>query len=236
MSDENDSTLLNTQNTLDLSQLLQSQPTYKQSSKETLITLMRCAWINERNCIDLLLYEDGIVDSVKNKLQDIDDELNELQSSAQQHNIIHDMIITVRRVECERLRYMLYDYLRCRIKKIELYSLYIFINRNIYDTLSQHEQTYCRSLLDLWGEHVDTVVLSKLHDKFRSLTNSKLENHADMACGPDIHTFTFIQVVDDIGVVQLADDDEVELNQGDIILASYNAFRNFIGQDKVEMI
>jgi hypothetical protein len=62
----------------------------------------------------------------------------------------------------ERVRFLLVNYLRIRLKKIEKQAHYIIVTRDELEKLSPAEQLYLTKLVQLQSEHCDAAVLSRL--------------------------------------------------------------------------
>lgn len=100
-----------------LSDIFNSQPSYKHDDpkQQSVESMLRQAWINERNAPDLLVYEDGIVDHMKNLIRTTNEELSE---GVDESHDLERFKQAMRRLEVARVTYVLADYHRCRWKKV----------------------------------------------------------------------------------------------------------------------
>lgn len=247
--------LLNDNDDIDLSDIMSSQPSYRFKSNDQSIThLMRIVWINEKNIPDLLRYEDDIVNHAKNKIFDIMAKCDKLSDDSiyiQKRNnnnnnntdmTIHDIMISMRRLECDRLRYMLHDYLRVRLHKIRTYSMYIASDTDMFNQyLSAAEQKYCTSFIGLYEQHINDICMNNLpHNKFKNLVNTTFDNIADMAAKPNLKQFVIFRCVYDINELTVGENTDDQhthvLESNDIILGSYHNFKHLLEQTQIEML
>merc|ERR1739838_1009247 len=75
------------------------------------------AWRNEKFAPDLLEAKTDLVDCIVEQLTAIEDNVSRAKEG--------DIRIAIHRLELDRIRFVLVDYLRCRLKKIEANAEYI---------------------------------------------------------------------------------------------------------------
>jgi len=142
----------------------------------------------------------------------------------------------LKRMEVDRINYLLRHYFRVRIKKIENSVLFIFKDTGVYDRLSANEQKFAVGYMDLVEGHFKKSFLSMLPKKVQVLDK---DGNVDHATGPNLDRFVFCRVRNSIGrfaVGEEANDDSLDLNQGDIICMRYKSIRELLKNEDVELI
>ncbi|EAT41930.1 AAEL006501-PA [Aedes aegypti] len=104
------------QNNLPLSQDDEDEEEIPMTSQQLLENLQR-AWMNEKFAVQLLPYEEAIVDMVMSQLVHMEENLATTNKN--------DMLYIAHRMEVERIRYIVASYHRCRLQKIEEYAYHI---------------------------------------------------------------------------------------------------------------
>lgn len=199
-------------------------------SSRAFVEQLRQTWINERCCPELLFYEDEIVDRIKELI----DEQQELIFEARENN--QDELLTrLSQMELDRVQYMLTAYLRTRIQKIEKHVIYILTNQDMVSRLSDNERDFASKYLDIIERLFNFSFLDSIPDKFRGLTEA--ESSTNMIPEPALGSHVFIKVKEDVGLYQINENgDEVELNENDILAASYQPFKALLIEDKIDLI
>jgi GINS complex subunit 4 len=133
-------------------------------------------WVSERCAPELLLYDEEIVNGVKEQVelqQDIVDE--ERASQSDDGNWRSNVYL----MELDRINYVLRCYLRTRLEKIELHVIYILKSPEYRQRLSGAEMEFARNYADLLQQHFVKSALNNLPSQLRGLTDQN--THVDMS-------------------------------------------------------
>lgn len=125
---------------------------------------MKSAWLNEKNAPDILPYQKDIVDIMLSQLSHMNDNLKQLSEN--------DFRWKVHKMELERIRYIVASYLRCRLQKIELFTLYI-LNEDAVRTvnnkyLSVAELEFAKEYYKSIEKHFHQIALRHMPQNHRT--------------------------------------------------------------------
>ena len=98
-------------------------------------------WRNEKLSQTLLPYEENIINEVTSLIEKKESELKE--SKKMDKNIKYYIEIDI-----QRIKFIIKDYLRIRLMKIEKYLFYLLKNNKV-DILSQNEIKFAAELMDV---------------------------------------------------------------------------------------
>lgn len=197
------------------------------------IDLLRTTSLNEHFCPEILPFQSAVVDNIRDlvhqQTEQVDDEEDE-------NGDAFSFEAQLKRMEIDRINYLLRDYLRARIKKIENSVLYIFKDSGTYDLLSKEEQKFAVGFMDITEDHFKKSFLSQLPKRAQILEK---DGEVDPSAGPDLDKFVFCRVKNSIGsyaVGEEANDDPLDFEQGDIICIRYKSIQQLLKNEDVELI
>lgn len=214
--------------------LLQSSESnhYQAGNNEVLEALCTMS-LNEHFCPEILPFQTDVVESVRALVND----QTELVDEEEDNNVdAHAFQVQLKRMEIDRVNYLLRDYFRVRIKKIEHRILFVFKDSGTYDLLSKDEQRFAIKFMDLIDDHFKKSFLSMLPNKVQVLEK---DGDVDPATGPDLNKFVFCRVKNSIGnyaVGEEANDDNLDLDQGDIVCIRYKSIQQLLLQEDIELL
>lgn len=110
-------------------------------------------WISERNCPVLLPYQGELVDCLLDQLDHMRQGLSQLKAN--------DLRAGLHRLEVERIQYLINDYLRCRLKKIQKF-LPQRPSPEINELLSDQERTFIDDVVNATHKHFQASALSQM--------------------------------------------------------------------------
>lgn len=180
------------------------------------------------------MYEQNIVDEIKSLIQ----QQTELVQQSTSANEV--FAANLYQMEADRLQYMLASYLRGRIKKIEKYVLAILKSEQMTERLSDEEFTFAKGYADLLEKSYVNSFLQWIPQMFRDLVTQNSE--VDMVEEPDLDAPVFMRVKQNVGAFEINPDGtgekvyEIDLNEGDILAASYRPFRGLLIDDRIDLI
>ena len=202
------------------------------------IDILRMSVMNEQYSPEILPYQKDTVESIKTLVEQQTEFVDEQEDEALEAVSFE---VQLKRMEIDRINYMLRQYFRTRLKKIENQVLFIFkqpspTEGSTFDLLSAAEQKFATGYSDLLEEHFKKSFLSMLPPKVRVLDN---DGNVDHAPGPNLNEFVFCRVRRNIGSVTIGEeaaDDAIELNQGDILCIRYKGIQGLLRKEDVELV
>ena len=113
------------------------------------------AWRNERQAPSLLPHQFELVDAVNDQLSNMHQNL---------HTASHSLRHRAYAVELDRLRFVLADYIRARLEKIERMAHAILAEerQRRVPFLSAEERTFALGYAQLYEQHMDAAVLGQM--------------------------------------------------------------------------
>lgn len=211
------------------------------TAQSELLGRMRRAMMNEIYSPEILEYERETVTKIQQLTEAQGEALDDVEfddtsySSGNGNTVGFDM--HVKRMELERVNYLVRCYLRTRLKKIERGILYVFKNQSeLFERLSDAEREFAVAYMDLLEGHFKRSFLSMLPEKLRKLDKDGSVSHA---VPPNLEKFTFCKITKSIGSYAVSDqptDDPIELDKGDILCLRYSRIRQLILSGEAELV
>lgn len=215
------------------SRLLATHPDDLTAGNIDALDSLRMLSLNERFSPEILPSQGetvGLVRSLVNQQIDLVDEEEDQNVDA------HSFQLQLKRMEIDRINYLLRDYFRVRIQKIEGCILYIFKDSGTYDHLSEAEQKFAVGYMDLVDEHFKKSFLHMLPHKVQVLDK---DGNTDPSAGPNLDQFVFCRVKNSVGsyaVGEEANDETLDLEKGDIVCIRYRSIQQLLLDENVELI
>jgi len=204
------------------------------SLKEQVIYLTT-AWRNEKLSPEILQYEDDMVEAVKEAIDEreaaIEDAEEEIAANLNGGNKILSASQHWYRKEVERIRYILHSYLRVRIWKIQRFTLYFLSDEESWNRLSAAEQQFAAAFSSLGERHFKDCFLRDLPKKYQAIDDR------EMLVVPDLRKFVVFQANEDRDNVMIeGGKHHVNLQKGNIFVASYTNFKHLVYDGVVDLI
>jgi len=140
-------------------------------------------------------------------------------------------------LELDRLSYMLIDYHRLRLHKIEECAVLILSTPSMQSLLSPHERMFASRYADLWDGVMQEEYLKRLSSALKGV---KAVNADGMVVGWDDAKHVFVRVRENVdGEVVMSEkgeEENIELRASDVWLARYEPFRQLLLDGKIELI
>ena len=109
-------------------------------NSNTLMNSLITIWKNEKFTNDILLYKNNLISNAINLVEQTEKELKENKIEKENSDIIE--------LDIERMKFIIKDYLRIRIMKIEKYLFYILKN-DLSSLLSENEVEFVIKLINM---------------------------------------------------------------------------------------
>jgi GINS complex subunit 4 len=188
-------------------------------------------WLNEKFGPELLQHQSDLVDCMLDQIQQMEENLRKLKKN--------DFRVVIHRMELDRIRYIVTDYLRIRLNKIERFVIHVLeqeSSRNIEDGyLSPPELKFAREYLTLMEEHLWLVALRHMP------TNVQDFDKAKVAVIPNLSSHVFLRAKQNItGVVLEGDsenrEEEVDLDENSQHIMQYKSVAYYLKTGAVQLI
>ncbi|KDR11621.1 DNA replication complex GINS protein SLD5 [Zootermopsis nevadensis] len=188
-------------------------------------------WLNEKFSPELLQHQSDLVDCMLDQIQQMEENLCKLKKN--------DFRVVIHRMELDRIRYMVTDYLRIRLNKIEQYVIHILeqeTSRSPEDAfLSPPEHKFAREYLAHMEDHFRLIALRHMPSNVQDFDKTK------MAVAPNISSHIFLRVKKNItGVVIEGDsenrDEEVDLDENSQHIMQYKPIADYLKSGAVQLV
>ncbi|XP_069702248.1 DNA replication complex GINS protein SLD5 [Periplaneta americana] len=198
---------------------------------QKVLKTLKDIWLNERNCPELLQHQTDVVDCMLDQIHQMEDNLCKLKKN--------DFRVVIHRQELDRIRYIIADYLRVRINKIEQYAIHILEQegkRSPEDAvLSPAELKFAREFVANMESHFTIVALRHMPSNFQHFDKDKL------TIAPNISSHVFLRAKRNItGVVIEGDsenrDEEVDLDENSQHIMQYKPIAEYVKSGAVQLI
>lgn len=112
-------------------------------------------------------------------------------------------------MDADRVDFLIKSYCRVRLRKIEKYTQYLVSAEGeaMQGRLSAAERRFLQRYSETWTGHMDSEVIDWLPAQYRGLDNIKPDYDVDMVVRPKRTQHVFFQATDDIGGVQIGDEE-----------------------------
>lgn len=186
------------------------------------------AWISERSCPELLPYETKatgvLVDRIAEE-QALLDEANDGKRAG--------LAEELRQMSVDRWNYVLTQYLRTRLKKIERFITYIMLSDmdGVRKRLSPAELDFATKYKAIVEENFNAGFLQSFPEKLRSL-----EDGGKIVDRPDLTEFVVVRFLEDTSGVAVDDKGGRSFFADDTVIASYLAVRDRILTGEAEFM
>ncbi|XP_058451989.1 DNA replication complex GINS protein SLD5 [Malaya genurostris] len=195
------------------------------TSKQVLDTLQR-AWINEKFAVQILPYEDAIVDMVMSQLVYMEENLANTNKN--------EMLYIAHRMEVERIRYVLASYHRCRLQKIEEYAFHILEEES--------KRSIDKKRLSSGELQFATDFYKGVETHFYQLAVRHMpQNHQDdeqvRKVVPNIDSYVFIRAKENVAEFSIsAEHDTINIAAGSIHMFKYRDVEPLVLEGIVELL
>ncbi|KAI9298145.1 hypothetical protein K502DRAFT_322884 [Neoconidiobolus thromboides FSU 785] len=199
--------------------------------QSTSIESLQKLLINERNCPELLKFNFLLLEEVNEllELQLANLEIIQLNSKNKPEDEIKVLLL---QSDIDKIQYCLRNYFRTRIDKIERYSIYFYLNLNIFQELfAEFELDYLRDYYSLYTNYLKSNQPETLPEEIRLL-----DINENQILKPNLNEPVFIKCLTKISDYTLENSEVIEMNPGNIFFLSYSSIRDLLEKELVELI
>ena len=153
-----------------------------------------------------------------------------------QQNMIDDLEdhfeSVIYQMDLDRVKYVLTDYLRVRLKKIQRFVFFLTSSNELLGRLSKAEVKFAKTYLKIAMGHFEKSVLQHIPERYRNLKES-----IATVPRPNLDAFLFFKVNEDISEVSIVGSDETpELLRGDTKVMRYRDTRPFVSDNSIRLL
>lgn len=212
-------------------------------NSNTLMNSLITIWKNEKFTNDILLYQNNLISNAINLVEQTEKELKENKIEKENSDIIE--------LDIERMKFIIKDYLRIRIMKIEKYLFYILKN-DLSSLLSENEVEFVIKLINMKSVYFNEG-LKNIHqsannfrvftDRFKLMKDKISALNDAMIVSPSENEFVIIQSITEENIIINMKDvfdkypyDFLQIEKNDIYILPYNAVKKLIKENKVKLI
>lgn len=173
---------------------------------EIVLTTLQKAWQNERLAPEILPHRNDMVECMLGQLQHMERNINKLPKT--------DFRASIHKMEMSRIKFIICNYLKTRLCKIEKYCIPIINDERQRiesgtNYLTPYEYKYAQEYLLNIENHMKNVILNKIPANMQSFEMNKMAEH------PNLQTHVFLKANETINGVILEDlageDEEIDL-------------------------
>lgn len=198
-----------------------------------LIEKLQQCWLNEKFAPELTTHNTAVVECIIEQIKHMESNIKSAKKG--------DFRIAIHKLELDRIKYMLYSYLRLRIKKIEQFVSSILDednkrHPNSKSKLSAEEYAYAIEYFKNVKEHLTSSVLEHLPINLQDL------NEAVTMPNPDLNKFVFLKAQEDLRGILVDDmnldgrNEILDMEKKDLYVMRYKPIGNYVNSGEVQLI
>ncbi|XP_071865966.1 DNA replication complex GINS protein SLD5 [Bombus fervidus] len=186
------------------------------------------AWLNEKFAPEILPHRSDLIDCMLQQITHMEENMKRLDKG--------DLRLMIHRMELDRIKYVISNYLRARLEKIEKYTIHILsqeANRSSEDCyLSVAELQFAKEFLASIEKLFKTVALQHMPGNFQTFEVDTL------AVKPNMQAYVFLRANDRINGILLPGsmDEEIDLEPGSQHIIQYSAVADLVKTGAVKLI
>ena len=207
------------------------------------MTSLITIWRNEKLCQTLLPYEESIINEVISQIEKKEEEIKNKKMDKNMKYYVE--------IDIQHIKYIIKDYLRIRLMKIEKYLFFLLKNNKI-DILSQNEIKFAAELMDIKAAYFIQGLkkMNSLANNFFQFTDKtktrveKMQTINDaMITKPDDNDYVVVQNVSNntinINIKDIYGDyqgDFLSIYSGEKCFVPFKLIENYLKHKQVKII
>jgi len=197
------------------------------------VTTLFRRWRNEKYAPEILPYDGPLIDNLC-EITDFANEKIQEDLEGDESQDPNELDFVLRRIDLERVKYMLRDYLRIRLWKVTQYPQQ-YLEPAHSELLSSAERIFLRNYWDAKSEFLKFRLLGAM-----PVSKQKLDDKIDlldMVRRPKLDSHVYVRVVKDVGRVEVpptftqespTSAEPLDLGEGETWLLRYSVVRRFL--------
>lgn len=192
---------------------------------EEVFGVLEKAWVNERLSPELLPHSAEMLDLMLGQIAHMENNLNELDKK--------DLRVLIHSLELGRMRFLVANYLKCRLTKIEQFTNYILQQEatTLSKLLTPSELKFAKDYREMQENHLFQVAT-----KYMPI-NLQQDDSQQRTLVPNLSSYEAIQVASDSAVTIVGnDDEEIILAPNTLHIVPYQLISDLLKDGKVRLI
>ncbi|KAG6458675.1 hypothetical protein O3G_MSEX010989 [Manduca sexta] len=198
---------------------------------ETVLKTLQTAWQNERLAPEILPHHNDMVECMLGQIQHMERNINKLAKT--------DLRASIHKMELNRIKFVICNYLKTRLNKIEKYCIHILNEERLRletstNYLTPSEYKYAQDYLLNIENHIKSVILNKVPSNMQALEMNKIAEY------PNLQTHVFLKANEMVNGVVLEDltgeDEEIDLEEGSQHILQYKPIADLVKNGKVQLV
>ncbi|XP_030032512.2 DNA replication complex GINS protein SLD5 [Manduca sexta] len=198
---------------------------------ETVLKTLQTAWQNERLAPEILPHHNDMVECMLGQIQHMERNINKLAKT--------DLRASIHKMELNRIKFVICNYLKTRLNKIEKYCIPILNEERLRletstNYLTPSEYKYAQDYLLNIENHIKSVILNKVPSNMQALEMNKIAEY------PNLQTHVFLKANEMVNGVVLEDltgeDEEIDLEEGSQHILRYKPIADLVKNGKVQLV
>ncbi|XP_045489524.1 DNA replication complex GINS protein SLD5 [Pieris rapae] len=189
-------------------------------------------WQNERLSPEILPHRNDMVECMLGQIQHMERNINKLPKT--------DLRASIHKMELNRIKYIICNYLKTRLDKIEKYCITI-VNEEKQRTetgtnyLTPSEFRYAQEYLLSMEHHLKETILNRVPGNMQAFEINK------MAIAPALQSHVFLKANETVNGIVLEDhfgdqDEEIDLEEGSQHILQYKFIADLVKNGKVQLV
>ena len=213
------------------------------------VMMLKRAWVRERLCPEMRAYAASTFEDVRTRT---DARVEQLERRARERaegggggaeEESEKLMDHLMWIEVNRVRYIMREYLRTRLHKIETHALHVLTDADTFAKLSETEQKFAEGYIEALQGHFEDV-LKDLPEGYRDMMveySGEADEEATaqkMIPKPNLDAFVIFRMREDVPNFVQPNGETIELERGQVMLAQYSRFRDLLAFDppKAELV
>lgn len=191
-----------------------------------MLEILQNTWMNEKFAPELLPQQSDMLDLMLGQIEHMEENISLLDKN--------DFRFVAHRIELERIKYIVTNYLKCRIKKIEMFTRAILEedDQRAADKrrLSDEERRYAEAHIALLKKHFHQIAIQHMPSNLQEQSSREIVT-------PNLMSHIFLRANESVpSVVVGMNDEEVDLEAGSLHIMPYKLASDLLLDGKVQLI
>ena len=202
------------------------------SAPTDLYNMMTQIWLNEKLSEQILEYREAELQEILLEIERVDKKIEELNEDPQKEEMA-----LIQELELDRLKFMLKDYLRIRLKKIEKF-IFFLVAENKINILSNEEIKFAMAYFKERKEYCNTKLLNRVGKESFNWFGKQLNK--EFVVMPNENSYCFIKSIDNFETtIKNPIDMQNEnffLSRNEVALVREKEIEKFLAENRVKLI
>lgn len=199
-------------------------------SKFQVLEILQNTWLNEKFAPELLPHQSDMLDLMLGQIEHMEQNISQLDKN--------DFRYVAHQIELERIKYIVTSYLRCRIKKIEIFTRALLDDDNQRPVdkrrLSTEERQYAEAHMALIQKHFHQIAVQHMPANLQKESEKPSEREI---VTPNLMSHIFLRANESVASVVVGmNDEEVDLEAGSLHIMPYKLASDLLLDGKVQLI